>query len=875
MKSGPTPAMRQFYAMKERYPDAVIFFQMGDFYETFGEDAEVVSRELDITLTSRGRTRDGERMPLAGVPVHAGESYIARLVAKGYRVAVCDQVEDPKNARGVVRRDVVRVVTPGTVIDQGMVPAKGASYLMGIAPDAKARSLGLAFLDISTGDFFVARCGSDDGGQDLLSWIARLRPSECIVPPGLAEALRNLLTAQGVVVTTCAREMFDPETAEEQLCRQCGVSLLDGFGCAGMPDALAAAGACLQYAKETQKSGLSHINTLSVRHNAHLMLLDAITLRNLEIIESIGKGGHKSTLFALLDTTETAMGSRTLRSWLTAPLTDKEAIERRHDAVGYFVRHASERAELRALLDRFADMERIAGRVSYGNAGPRDLVTLRLSLEKIPSIRESIGREGEAPPALIAASSAGVHPLTHVAEVIARAIVEEPPVLARTGGVIREGYDEHLDDMRRIAASGKRWIAEFQQQERERTGIKSLKVGYNKVFGYYIEVTRPNLRLVPAEYQRKQTTANGERFTLPSLQEKEALIANAEEKLTAMESGLYADLIEKLKADVPALQESARSLGILDTLAGLADVADASGYTRPTITHREQLIIRDGRHPVVEQSLGHGFVPNDTELDARGDQILVITGANMAGKSTYMRAVALLCIMAQAGSFVPAKHATVGIVDRIFTRVGAFDDLASGQSTFMVEMLELANILNNVTEKSLVILDEIGRGTSTLDGFSIAQAVLEYLHGRGAAGARTLFATHFHEIIGVEADLKRVKNYHFAVKDSGSEVTFLRKLIPGATDRSYGIHVARLAGIPRRVTTRAEEILKDTMNRTPAPEGRRSPRYTQMLLVSDPPASTAEHQVVADLAGADLDALTPKDALLFLYDLQKKARSGR
>ncbi|MBN1194938.1 MAG: DNA mismatch repair protein MutS [Methanomicrobiaceae archaeon] len=875
MKNGPTPAMQQFYAMKERHPDAIIFFQMGDFFETFGEDAEVVARELDITLTSRGRNRDGERMPLAGVPVHAGESYIARLVAKGYRVAVCEQVEDPKKAKGVVKRDIVRVVTPGTVIDSGMLTANGPSYLMGIAPDSKHRVYGLAFLDISTGEFFVASSEADDAGQDLLSWVARYRPTECIVPPDLSGKIKKRLEDRGVVVTDGGYEAFDSGRTIPLLCEQFGVASLEGFGCAEMPESVAAAGACLWYAKETQKAGLAHINGMSVRHEDTSMVLDAITLRNLEIIESIRKGDSSSTLIELLDDARTAMGSRTLRSWVTAPLVAKTAIEERLDAVDFFIRNPVDRADLRALLHRFADIERIAGRISYGNAGPRDLVTLRTSLERVPPIRELLERHGNALPARIAGAAAGIMPMTETADLIRRAVVDEPPLLARSGGVIREGYDEHLDELHRTATTGKTWIAEFQQQERDRTGIKSLKVGYNRIFGYYIEVTRSNVRLVPPEYQRKQTTANGERYTLPVLQEKEAVISHAEERQSAVEADLYAALIVRLREHVADMQETARSLGLLDSYAALAEVAASGGYTRPVISETEELTIREGRHPVVERGLERGFVPNDTDLDSGADQILIITGANMAGKSTYMRAVALICIMAQMGSYVPATHATIGIIDRIFTRVGAFDDLASGQSTFMVEMLELANILNNVSRKSLVILDEIGRGTSTLDGFSIARSVLEFLHGKGAAGPRTLFATHFHELVEVEADLKRVRNYHFAVKDTGTEVAFLRKLIPGATDRSYGIHVARLAGIPNRVTDRADEILGDMLRRSPAPEGKRAPRYTQMLLVSTPEISTTDHRVIADLQGADLDALTPKDALLLLYDLQKKARGER
>jgi DNA mismatch repair protein MutS len=866
--------MKQFYTMKERYPGTILFFQMGDFYETFGEDAEVVARELDITLTSRGRDRNGERMPLAGVPIHAGESYIARLVGKGYRVAVCDQIEDPKKAKGVVKRDVVRVITPGTVIDSGMLGTAAPCYLMAIAPEKDRRSFGIAFLDISTGEFFVSECSAKNGSSELFSEISRHNPSEIIVPPTLPDEILTRLEATGVVLTPYGQEAFDEERARPFLEDHFNVASLEGFGCGGMGAAAAAAGACLRYARETQKSDLAHINGLSTRLSSRRMVLDAITLRNLEVLENIRNRGRGQTLLSTLDETGTPMGSRILRSFLSAPLIDGDAIEERLDTVEYFLERTLLRDEIRTLLHRLPDIERIAGRISYGNAGPRDLVTLKRALERIPGMKIAFAGEGGEPARMIATALAGLDTMDATVDLIGRAIVDEPPALAKSGGVIREGYDTRLDEFRRMARSGKDWIAEFQQKERERTGIRSLKVGYTKVFGYYLEVTRPNLHLVPVEYQRKQTTANGERYTLPSLQETESLIANAEERLLALETELFTDLVGTLRRDVAGLQEIARNLGLLDVFATLAEVARLHDYVRPRISDDEQLVIRDGRHPVVERSLDCRFVPNDTHLDTGGDQILIITGANMAGKSTYMRAVGLICIMAQIGSFVPASFAAVGIVDRVFTRVGAFDDLASGQSTFMVEMLELANILNNVTGKSLVILDEIGRGTSTLDGFSIAKAVLEYLHGKGSSGARTLFATHFHELIGIESELRRVRNYHFAVKETGNDVVFLRKLIPGATDRSYGIHVAEIAGTPRKVTMRAQEILKEMMAREYGSFGSKQPRFTQMLLI-DTPEKQPEHPVVTELKKMELDIMTPLDALNALHDLQRKTREGR
>ncbi|WP_067072269.1 DNA mismatch repair protein MutS [Methanoculleus horonobensis] len=870
MTDGPTPAMRQYYSAKARYPDAILFFRMGDFYETFGEDAGVVARELDITLTARGRDKNGDRMPLAGVPHHAAEGYIARLVGRGYKVVICDQVEDPKTAKGIVKRDVTRVITPGTLIDSSMLASAGAHYLMAVAPDRR-ETFGLAFLDVSTGEFFVSSGGGGRDYAEIVSETVRYRPSEVIVPESLADGLPTRLEALGVTVSRYRDDAFEVDAACEQLCKQFGTTTLDGYGCAGMPGAIAAAGAALRYAQDTQQSPLSHISGLSTRVPSGNMALDAITLRNLEITAPIQGVGDANTLLAALDATETSMGSRTMRSFLIAPLLGKAAIEARLDAVEWFFEHALERQALRATLGDFADTERIAGRIAYGNAGPRDLATLRDSLCTIPDAKSLIPPSA---PALVREALAAMSDHAHVVDLVGRAIVDDPPARALAGGMIREGFNAKLDELRHLATSGKDWIAEFQQQERERTGIKSLKVGYNRVFGYYIEVTRPNLHLVPPEYERRQTTANGERYTIPDLREKEAMIATAEERLGALEAEIYTELVRTLTAEVAGLQATARAVGLLDVYAALAEVAARYGYTRPAIEESGRIVIRDGRHPVVERHLPVPFVPNDTELDSAGDQITIITGANMAGKSTYMRAVALCCIMAQMGSFVPARHATVGIVDRVFTRVGAFDDLASGQSTFMVEMLELANILNNATAQSLVILDEIGRGTSTLDGCSIARAVVEFLHGKAVAGPRTLFATHFHDLIDLEGSLKRVKNFHFAVKDTGQDVVFLRKIIPGATDRSYGVHVAHLAGIPKKVTDRAMELLKEASTRE-FPAGVRAPRYTQMLLVDPGEGVVEENPAVRELKEMNPNEMTPIEALNALNRLQRIANGER
>ena len=868
-----TPAMEQYRSFKEQYPDAILFFHIGDFYETFGPDAELVSRELDIALTSRSKDRSGNRIPLAGVPHDAGEGYIGRLVGKGYRVAVCEQVEEPTQAKGIVKRAVVRVVTPGTAIDPGMVEPIGSRYLAGIWSDGKNDQAGLAFLDTSTGEFFLSACGTSGGLADLKSEIVRYRPTEAVIPSALPDPLKALLKSEGIVLTLAGDEAFQLASATKTLLDHFHVESLAGYGCDPYPDAVRAAGAALQYAKETMHSPLGHITGLSVRIPSRTMLIDAITLRNLEIFENIRTHERQGTLLSTLDLTGTAMGRRELRRRLAAPLLSVEAINRRLDAVEYFQSEAGKRRELRDLLGRCADVERIAGRIAYGNAGPRDLVALRDLLGQIPKIRALFEKGGARPVQSILESLETLLDLRELAGLITRAIADDPPAMVRQGGVIREGYSRDLDELRALSRNTKDWVVDLQQKERERTGIRSLRVSYNQVFGYYIEVTRANLHLVPAHYTRKQTTAGGERFIIDELAEKGAQIASAEEKILALEGELYTALVGSLQADIPLLQTMARGLADLDVGSTLAEVAQVNGYSRPVLEGSLRLGIREGRHPVVERSLGGRFVPNDTLMDGNGDQVLIITGANMAGKSTYMRGVALIAILAQMGSFVPAAHATVGLIDRVFTRVGAFDDLASGQSTFMVEMLELANILNSMTERSLVILDEIGKGTGTLDGYSIARAVLEFLHGRAPPGPRTLFATHFHEIVGVEAELRRVKNYHFTVKETGKDVIFLRRLVPGATDRSYGIHVARRAGIPRKVTDRAAEILTSVQKGEDGRAGRPK-RYTQVLFVDSPETEPRDETVIRELMDLKPDGLSPIQALEALYALQKRVREG-
>jgi DNA mismatch repair protein MutS len=863
--------MEQYRVLKEQCGDSILFFHIGDFYETFGSDAETISRELDIVLTSRSKGSNGERVPLAGVPCHAADAYIARLVKKGYRVAICDQVGDAKENKGIVNRQLTRVITPGTVIDPAMITSPAATYLMAVTEDRNTRVISAAFLDITTGEFFYAVCPVENGYQAFDAEIAKYHPGECIVSDDDTEAIVSLLHDRGITVTLRNEEAFTNSNAKSALMSHFGVVSLEGFGLSALPSAVRAAGAALIYARETQGRELSHITTLSDRSGAGLMMLDAVTLRNLELIANIRDGGDDGTLKKTIDLTKTPMGTRLLVRWLTNPLTDPDAINDRLDAVEFFADRAPVRSALSDFLSRCTDIARIAGRISYGNANPRDLTTLASSLKTIPDVRELFFQPETIIPKALQDALACLADHRETIELISRAIVDDPPPVVKNGGVIRPGYDAELDGFRHVSGSGKDWIVRFQQDERDRTGIKSLKVGYTSVFGYYIEVTRPNLPNVPPEYERKQTTSTGERFTVPTLREKEAAITHADERQAARENVLYTALIRTLAEDVKALKTTAEGIAVLDLYRALAETARKNHYVRPNVDGAMNHLVRDGRHPVVEQRMSGGFVPNDVVVDVGGEQILIITGANMAGKSTYMRSVALITILAQMGSYVPASFAQVGVVDRIFTRVGAFDDLASGQSTFMVEMLELANILNNVTKRSLVILDEIGRGTSTLDGFCIAKAVLEFLHGKGNSGPRTLFATHFHEIVGVESELKRVKNYHFAVRDTGVEVIFLRKLIPGATDRSYGIHVARIAGVPRKVIDRATSIMDEVGSTEMHPSGKVR-KYTQVLLFDAP--ARGPDPVSLELEALSLDGMTPIEALKTLYDLRQKVRKG-
>ncbi|MFH1322309.1 MAG: DNA mismatch repair protein MutS, partial [Methanobacteriota archaeon] len=799
-----TPAMRQYYEAKEKHKDALIFFRMGDFYESFGDDAKVIAKELEITLTSRGRDKEGEDMPLAGIPYHSVDSYLPKLIKKGYKVAICEQLEDPRNAKGVVKRGVVRVITPGTVIDPSLISDQSNNYLMSIS--GEGAQFGISFLDVSTGEFMTTQFTDNGNYERIISEASRMLPAECVLPPALFDNKRlvDRLKDLNIVLNKFDADAFDKKNARDLLISHFGVMTLEGMGCEALPFAISSSGAALLYAKTTQMRDLAHIQSVRTYFENEFMVLDFITLRNLEIIQ--GVRGDNSSLLRILDSTKTPMGGRLLQKMLLKPLICVVKITERLDAVDELVKKTLLRFDLRSQLGKVRDIERLIGRIVYGNSNARDLIALKVSLTALPEISRSL-KESDIRSVLLLNIIQRLGDFGDVVALLTRAIVDEPPLSVREGGMIKEGYNEKLDELKKMSLHGKDWIAQMQQKERDRTGIKSLKIGYNSVFGYYIEVTRSNLSQVPSDYIRKQTTSNSERFYTPELKEKEVMILSADEKRVALEFELFTQINSQLATRAKELQATAAALGEIDVIANLAEVAVNNRYARPEVNESGSILIRDGRHPVVERTLS-GFVPNDTHMDCQENQFLLITGPNMAGKSTYMRQNALIVIMAQLGSFVPASYASVGIVDRIFTRVGAFDDLASGQSTFMIEMVELANILNNATSKSLILLDEIGRGTSTYDGFSIAKAVVEFIHNKDRVGVRSLFATHYHQLTAVEGILKRVKNYHIAVKEEGSDLVFLRKIIPGATDRSYGIHVARLAGVPLKVTQRAKEILK-------------------------------------------------------------------
>jgi DNA mismatch repair protein MutS len=794
-----TPMLKQYMGMKSDYPDAILFFRMGDFYEMFFDDAKKASRLLGITLTSRG-TMNGEKVPMCGVPHHSSRSYVAKLIEKGCKVAICEQVEDPQTAKGIVKRDVIRVVTPGSVLEDGEVDSKSNLYMAALTGIEKP--FGVAHLDLSTGDFRVTEI---EEWEEVLDELGRIKPAELLLLEKDALTLRRGLAAYRLEVL--AKEGFDEEAAEGLLKNQLGVRSLAPFGCEDMKQAVIAAGALLHYVQTTQKTNPDHIKDLVTYRLGDFMFLDESTTANLELFRTVRRQSVKGSLFHILDHTVTPMGSRQLRKWIAYPLLDLREIRLRLAAVATFREDRVSREKIREHLEGILDMERLNGRISMGRANARDLVALKQSSRRLPAVKEKLTG---SPSEQLNEIAGKLDPLEDVAELIERAIREDPPVSLKEGGLIREGYHQELDRLICAMRDGKTWIADLAPTEQKRTGISSLKVGYNRVFGYYIEISKANLHLVPADYIRKQTLANGERYVTEKLKEYEDLVLGAEEKRVALEFEIFEEVRRRVALENQRIRETGKRVGEVDGLAALAEAAELKGYTLPEVNEGMVIDIVDGRHPVIEETVqDEDFVPNDIHLDDEEQQVLIITGPNMAGKSTVLRQVALTVLMAQMGSFVPASRATIGLVDRIFTRIGASDDLTKGQSTFMVEMNETANILRHATPRSLVILDEIGRGTSTYDGLSIAWAVAEALHDRNGGGVRTLFATHYHELTELVAAKPRVKNFNIAVKEWNDQIIFLRKLVPGGTSRSYGIQVARIAGLPQQVIGRAKEILEN------------------------------------------------------------------
>ncbi|MCC7034010.1 MAG: DNA mismatch repair protein MutS [Acidobacteria bacterium] len=868
--------MRQYFEAKRQYRHALVFFRMGDFYEMFYEDALVAARALDLTLTSRSKDASGTAVPMCGVPYHAADGYITRLVKKGYRVAICEQVEDPKKAKGVVRREVVRVVSPGTLADASYLDAREPAFLMALAPTSvaggRAGEYGVALLDLSTGEFDVAEYTGAEGLQALRDEIAVLHPREIIVAGGSdVKGAMPEIARLAIPVTEVDGWHFDLETARQTLMDQLRVASLDGFGLERRQAAVAAAGALVRHLRDTQKAELAHVRGVRVKHTADALLIDPTTLKHLEVVAS-ADGSRQGSLLHEIDRTVTPMGGRLLRAWLLRPLVVLERIRDRLDAVEELASRATERAKVREAFKGIQDLERLVSRIALSTAGPRDLAALRASLAAVP--RVALLLEGcEAP--LVRSLRGELDDLSDVRGWIDETIADEPPALARDGGFVRDGVDAELDELRHISRSGKQVIAEMEEQERARTGIASLKVRFNRVFGYYIEVSKANLHAVPADYLRKQTIAGGERFITPALKAYEEKVLGADERILARELAIFEALRARVAAESPRVLDTARAVAALDVLAGLAETASVANYAKPHVSDGDELVATDVRHPVVERLAGGAFVANDVRLDTTTHQLVIITGPNMGGKSTYLRQVALLCLLAQTGSFVPAREAKIGIIDRLFARVGASDNIARGQSTFMVEMQETAQILNGATSRSLVVLDEIGRGTATFDGLSIAWAVAEYLAKHGPSRPKTVFATHYHELTDLADAFTGVVNMHVAAREWKDDIVFLHKILPGRSDRSYGIQVARLAGLPAPVIARARDILhaleQDELSRggRPAISGQRPAPQEQLGLFQS--TSPVEERLRDRLREVDINRTTPLDALQLLQELKTEA----
>lgn len=875
-----TPMMKQYMETKEEYKDCILFYRLGDFYEMFFDDALTASKELEITLTGKNCGQE-ERAPMCGIPYHAVEGYLNKLVSKGYKVAICEQVEDPKTAKGIVKREVVRIVTPGTNLDTQALDETKNNYIMSIVYIADRYGLSLA--DVTTGDYMVTEL---DSCQKLRDEIYKFSPSEIICNEAFYMSgmdMDELKDRLGITIYSLDAWYFDDEICKKTLKEHFKVSSLEGLGLTDYDCGIIASGALLEYLYETQKTSLSHMMHLTNYTIGKYMVIDSSTRRNLELCETLREKQKRGSLLWVLDKTKTAMGARTLRKYVEQPLIHKEEITRRLDAVEELTKNAISREEIREYLNPVYDLERLVSKITYQSANPRDLIAFQSSLSMLPSLRY-IMTEMQSP--LLKEICNDLDPLEDLCELVKNAITEEPPIAMKEGGIIKDGFHEDVDRLRNAKSQGKTWLAELEAEEREKTGIKNLRIKYNKVFGYYLEVTNSFKKMVPDYYTRKQTLANAERYITPRLKELEDTILGAEDKLYALEYELYCEVRDKIAENVLRIQKTAKAIAQTDVYASLAVVAERNHFVRPKINEKGIIDIKDGRHPVVEKMIPNDmFIANDTYLDDKKKRISIITGPNMAGKSTYMRQSALIVLMAQIGSFVPAQSANIGLVDRIFTRVGASDDLASGQSTFMVEMTEVANILRNATSKSLLILDEIGRGTSTFDGLSIAWAVVEYISNQKLLGAKTLFATHYHELTELEGKIDSVNNYCIAVKEKGDDIVFLRKIVKGGADKSYGIQVAKLAGVPEIVISRAKEIVEELSDadittrvreisvQSPEPKTRHK-KYDEVDLAQFSLFDTVkDDDVLEELKNIDVTNLTPIDALNTVYRLQNKLKN--
>ena len=874
-----TPMMQHYLKTHEEYKDCILFYRLGDFYEMFFDDAKVVSKELELTLTGKSCGAE-ERAPMCGIPYHAAETYLTRLVKKGYKVAICEQVEDPKLAKGMVKREVTRVVTPGTTLNAQALDETKNNYIMCIAYIGD--HYGISSADITTGDYYVTEVDSE---RKLLDEVNKYQPTEIICNEAFYISgidIDDMKNRMGIVIYSLDAWYFSDETAQMTLKDHFKVRDLEGLGLADYDSGVVAAGALIKYLYETQKTTLSNLVAIHPYTTGKFMIIDSSTRRNLELVETLREKQKRGSLLWVLDKTRTAMGARTLRSFVEQPLIERTEIEERYDAIDEFNTNAITREEIREYLNPVYDLERLITRVTYQTANPRDLIAFRNSIHMLPPIK-TLMSDFQSP--LLKRLYEQLDTLDELYELIERSITEEPPLTLHDGGILKEGYNEEVDRLRKAKTDGKSWLADLEAKEREKTGIKNLKIKYNKVFGYYLEVTNSFKDMVPDYFTRKQTLANAERFITPELKELEDVILGAEDKLIVLEYELFREVRQKVADEVVRIQKTAKAVAQIDVFASLATVAEQNNYCRPKLNEKGLIDIKDGRHPVVERMIQNEmFVANDTYLDNGSNRVSIITGPNMAGKSTYMRQSALIVLMAQIGSFVPAKSAKIGIVDRIFTRVGASDDLASGQSTFMVEMSEVANILRNATSNSLLILDEIGRGTSTFDGLSIAWAVVEHISNPRLLGAKTLFATHYHELTELEGKLNSVNNYCIAVKEKGDDIVFLRKIVKGGADKSYGIQVAKLAGVPDNVIERAKEIVEELSNnditeivQNISAEGsskRSKPKLDEVDLEQISLLDTMDNDTILnELKELDLGQMTPIEAMNKLYELQNKVKN--